>query len=86
MIHKKNFRKGNFIRAFSLAAAACLLSIGAVNAQLDGSGDGGDLGGETGVPFDGGVSLLVAAAIGYGAKKAHDARKKVAEANDADRV
>jgi hypothetical protein len=28
-------------------------------------------------PIDGGVSLLVAAAIGYGAKKAHDSRKKM---------
>jgi hypothetical protein len=27
-------------------------------------------------PIDGGVSLLVAAAIGYGAKKAHDSRAK----------
>ena len=28
------------------------------------------------VPIDGGVSLLVAAGIGYGAKKIKDARKK----------
>jgi hypothetical protein len=27
-------------------------------------------------PIDGGVSLLVAAGIGYGAKKAHDTRNK----------
>lgn len=27
------------------------------------------------VPFDGGVSLLVAAGIGYGLKKAHDKKK-----------
>lgn len=33
------------------------------------------------VPFDGGVSLLVAAAVGYGLKKVHDKRKgdKLAE-------
>jgi hypothetical protein len=30
-------------------------------------------------PIDGGVSLLVAAAIGYGAKKAHAHRKKQKE-------
>ena len=30
-------------------------------------------------PIDGGVSLLVAAGVAYGAKKAHDARKKKAE-------
>jgi uncharacterized protein HemX len=39
---------------------------------------GGDPG--TDAPIDGGVSLLVAAAIGYGAKKAHAQRKKQKEA------
>ena len=29
----------------------------------------------TDVPFDGGVSLLVAAGVGYGLKKAHDKKK-----------
>ncbi len=29
----------------------------------------------TDVPFDGGVSLLVAAGIGYGLKKVHDKKK-----------
>jgi len=33
------------------------------------------LGGEP-APIDGGISLLVAAGIGYGAKKVRDARKK----------
>jgi hypothetical protein len=33
----------------------------------------------TDAPIDGGVSLLVAAAIGYGAKKAHAHRKKQKE-------
>jgi len=28
------------------------------------------------VPIDGGVSLLIAAGVGYGFKKAHDKRKK----------
>lgn len=31
------------------------------------------------VPFDGGISLLVAAGIGYGAKKAYNKKNKVAE-------
>lgn len=36
-----------------------------------------DLGGDpSGAPIDGGISLLVAAGIGYGAKKARDARKQ----------
>jgi hypothetical protein len=33
-----------------------------------------------GVPFDGGLSLLVAAGIGYAAKKGYDKRKRKQEA------
>ncbi len=33
-------------------------------------------GGDPDVPIDGGLSLLLAAGVGYGAKKVHDARKK----------
>ncbi len=40
-----------------------------------GPGDPGP-GPDQGVPFDGGLSLLVAAGIGYGVKKARDQRKK----------
>jgi hypothetical protein len=32
--------------------------------------------GDPDAPFDGGVSVLLAAGIGYGLKKANDARKK----------
>lgn len=31
---------------------------------------------DTSVPIDGGLSILVAAGIGYGAKRLHDQRKK----------
>jgi hypothetical protein len=31
------------------------------------------------VPLDGGVTLLIAAGVGYGAKKAHEMRKKKKE-------
>lgn len=41
-------------------------------------GPGGDPDAE--VPLDGGVSLLVAAGVAYGAKKAYDKRKKDKEA------
>jgi hypothetical protein len=47
--------------------------------------DGSDPGGggtgnpdDTNTPFDGGVCLLVAAGIGYGVKKAYDAKRKEA--------
>lgn len=36
-------------------------------------------GGPTPVPLDGGLSLLVIAGAGYGAKKLHDYRKKKKE-------
>jgi hypothetical protein len=39
-------------------------------------GPGGDPDPGQGVPFDGGLSLLVAAGIGYAAKKGYDKRKK----------
>ncbi len=43
-------------------------------AQAQGPGDpGGDPGGS--VPIDGGLSLLIAAGIGYAAKKKYDAKK-----------
>jgi hypothetical protein len=35
-----------------------------------------DPGGDVDLPIDGGLSLLLAAGIGYGAKKAYDAKKK----------
>ena len=41
-------------------------------AQPDEPGDGGTV---PDVPFDGGISLLVAAGIGYGLKKANDKKK-----------
>lgn len=36
------------------------------------------------VPVDGGVSLLVAAGVGYGAKKLNDVRNKKKEKSDID--
>jgi hypothetical protein len=43
-----------------------------VNAQLGDPGDDPD------APIDGGISLLIAAGVGYGYKKARDSRKKSA--------
>ena len=36
----------------------------------------GDPGDDPDAPIDGGISLLIAAGVGYGLKKAHDKRKK----------
>lgn len=35
-----------------------------------------DPGGDVDVPIDGGLSILLAAGVAYGAKKIHDSRKK----------
>lgn len=37
---------------------------------------------DAGAPLDGGVSILVAAGVGYGVKKVRDARKKKREGSD----
>jgi hypothetical protein len=64
-----------------LLSAVLLLGAATANAQPDDPGAGGDLGNETSVPVDGGLSLLVAAGIAYGGKKYHESRKarKIAE-------
>jgi hypothetical protein len=41
----------------------------------------GDPGGDPDAPIDGGLSLLVAAGVGYGLKKANDQRKKTRTAD-----
>lgn len=48
-------------------------------ASADPVGPGGD---PDATPIDGGISLLVAAGVGYGAKKLHSARKKKAAQHD----
>ena len=46
-------------------------------AQIGGPGDPpDDPAGDPDAPIDGGISLLIAAGVGYGLKKAHDKRKK----------
>ena len=49
-----------------------------VRAQTGSGGlDGEDPDAPTNVPFDGGVSLLVAAGVAYGLKKKHDSKKEL---------
>ena len=55
-----------------------IVSVGVAAAQDDPGGGGlGDADG-TSVPIDGGLSLLIAAGVGIGAKKVYDQRKKKA--------
>lgn len=49
------------------------------NAQGGPGGD--DFAGDPDAPIDGGVSLLIAAGVGYGLKKANDKRKKATAVN-----
>ena len=60
--------------AASCITLACMSMPFVVSAQPGNPGPDPDPG--TAVPFDGGVSLLVAAGIGYACKKAYDKRKK----------
>ncbi|HRO43421.1 MAG TPA: hypothetical protein PL009_11350 [Flavipsychrobacter sp.] len=62
------------INKISLAFIVVLLVMSTINSYAQDPGDpGGDV---DNVPIDGGVSLLIAAGVGYGAKKLRDARKK----------
>lgn len=45
----------------------------------------GDPGGDPDVPIDGGLSLLLAAGVGYVAKKGYDKRKKNADTSVAEK-
>ena len=61
-----------------------LLVVPVVYALASPHSPGGDPGGAPGVPIDGGISLLVAAGIGYGIKKAHD-RKSAAKTGSSEK-
>lgn len=62
-----------FLTLLVLMLAAIILYMPSLIAQMPG-GPGGDPDSE--IPIDGGLGLLVAAGIAYGAKKAYDKRKK----------
>ena len=55
---------------FNLILVLLFLLPGLVHSQI------GDPGEDPDAPIDGGLSLLVAAGVGYGIKKARDTRKK----------
>ncbi len=62
-------------RIFSILAIACFMALPLISlAQPGGDEDVVD------VPIDGGLSFLVAAGIGYGAKKLHSLRNQKEEA------
>ncbi len=52
------------------------------NAENYNNGVSQNNGTQTSTPIDGGLSLLLAAGIGYGVKKAHNRRKKAREATN----
>lgn len=58
--------------------AAIMVALPTVVFAQDPPGPGGD----PDAPIDGGLSLLLAAGIGYGAKKVRDARKGKKESRD----
>jgi len=62
----KDFRR--LLSSTSFIVALCCLSKSALA-----MGDPGD---DTDIPVDGGLSILIAAGVGYGIKKLRDERKK----------
>lgn len=64
----KRYRKWFFVA--SVVCLSLILTPGLASAQPGDPGDDPD------APIDGGISLLLAAGIGYGIKKANDSRKK----------
>ncbi len=65
------------INLLVIAAILCLLNLAtSVSVFAQSGGPVPDPTNTENVPIDGGISLIAAAGIAYGAKKLHDARKK----------
>jgi hypothetical protein len=70
--------KKSFIQ--SVFFSICLLVFtNVLKAQPTPPNGGGTSGGGTGVPVDGGITILAVAGVGYGVKKIRDARKNKKE-------
>jgi len=68
------------LKKFSLVFSFCFITVlSFAQAPVDpGDDPGGDpIAPGGGVPVDGGLGILLVAGIGYGAKKAHEHRKKI---------
>ncbi len=68
----------HYIAALLLLAAINFTPV-IIHAQTDGDGglESDDPDAPTNVPFDGGISLLVAAGVAYGLKKKHDSKQQM---------
>ena len=88
-MHSKKFLSGLWIIAICTFSTTAVFSQRLGDPQDPNNDHGGinrggnpnnGIGGRTDTPIDGGLSLLLAAGIGYGVKKAHNRRKaKMAE-------
>ncbi len=58
------------IKSAFIFSAILFVAITSIQAQID------DAGGDVDLPIDGGLSLLVAAGVGYGAKKLKEKKAK----------
>ena len=65
---------GKSLLIFTIVFISLTVLPGIVQAQTNVPGDGGIT--DPDAPIDGGISLLLAAGIGYGVKKARDNKKK----------
>lgn len=67
----------SLLTTVALSIVCFLMYVPSVLAQLP-----DDPGQDPDIPIDGGLSLLIAAGVAYGAKKAYDKRKKEPKAQD----
>jgi hypothetical protein len=67
-------KQKHFYTVLIILMGMCIPAVS--NAQVDPPPDPID------TPIDGGLSILLAAGVGYGVKKAYDKRKKTANEND----
>lgn len=73
-------KKSRLLTLFAAFVLACSTHVQAQGGPGDPGDPGGDPGGTTDIPLDGGVSLLVAAAVGFGIKKVYDRKKEEQQA------
>jgi hypothetical protein len=82
--NKKRLLKNSLFALLMIVLILALPMFGNTQPAPGGGGEGGNPDATTGgsVPIDGGLSLVLAAGVGYGAKKIRDYNKKKREENE----
>ena len=85
---RQQILKSNLLPILLLIIIVMVLPLMGISQDPPGPGDtgGGNPDDAGSVPIDGGLSLVIAAGVGYGAKKIRDYNKKKKEEAELDRV